>query len=236
MAKNEQFNRKIGRRGLLAVIAVCCVIFAGIRIYRSWIRPHDNPAMDAYSSVLSGQASEAARFLNRGASVVVLAFETEAKSPVNRSLRSMIETLKADGLSVRHVEYLRFDPQRGWSMTTPGFPYEEFLRVAREYPGIDAMISFCGAPYLRPTTERPDPGSLPLLLIPRLVERTRGLGELLAEGRVALALTQARGRASATESNPTAAPASKFNVKYEVLTAKNVVLSDMTDEEGDMGQ
>ena len=59
----------------------------------------------------------------------------------------MIENLKAEELAVRHIEQLVMDTSQGWSDVTPGFPYEEFLRVAREHPRVDAVLSLSGTPY-----------------------------------------------------------------------------------------
>jgi len=206
------------RPKLMTVIAICAIVLAAISIYRTWTGRGKNVAVEAYSGEGSLQAAQAAEYLQQRSPVVVLAFESEAKSQVNQPLQSMIQTLKTRGLSIRQVEYLRFDAQSGWKEGHPGFPYEEFLRVAKKYPGVTAVISLCGAPYLQETTERPDPRSLPLLMIPRSVEMTRSLSRLIQEGRVAMAVVDRKGPASNAAQDKNATPEMLFNSKYEVLT------------------
>ena len=204
------------RPKLMTVVAVCAIGLAAVSAYRTWNRRGVNPVLESYANEASLQAAQAADFLQERAPVVVLAFESEAESAVNQPLQSMIQTLKSRGLSVRKVEYLRFDAQSGWKEGHPGFPYDEFLRVAKKHSGLTAVISLCGAPYMGESTERPDPQSLPLLVIPRSVEMTRSLSQLIQEGRVAMAVVERRKPMEAAGQQST--PAERFNAQYEVVT------------------
>ena len=177
-------------KGVVSIVALVVIVTAGLRLIRSLSRPTETAVMRAYYDEVADEVRVVASYLEKGARVVVLTFDIEARSANNEPLRRMVAALKEEGLSVRHEERLVMDTAKGWSDTTPGFPYDEFLRVAGEHRGVDAVISLCGAPYFTSAGDRPDPTTLPPLLIPREVHWTGSLSGLLDEGRVALVVTR----------------------------------------------
>lgn len=176
-------------KGIVAIAALLVIVTAGLRLVRSLSGPPETAVMRAYYDEVADEVRVVATYLEKGARVVVLTFDAEARSANNEPLRRMVAALKEEGLSIRHEERLVMDTAKGWSDTTPGFPYDEFLRVAGEHRGVDAVISLCGAPYFTAAGDRPDPTTLPPLLIPRGVQWTANLSGLLDEGRVMLAVT-----------------------------------------------
>jgi len=177
---------------VVAIVALFVIATTGLRLVRTLTRPPETDVIRAYYDEVADQARTASMYLEKNAKVVVLTFDAEARSANNEPLRRMIGGLKEAGLSVGHVERLVMDTNQGWSDVIPGFPYHEFLRVARDHPDVDAIISLSGAPYLSPDTERPDPATLPPLLIARRIEWTQNLSKLLDEGRVVMAIVHGK--------------------------------------------
>jgi len=177
-------------KGVVSIVALLVIVTAGVRLVRTFKRPHETAVMRAYYDEVADEVRVVASYLEKGARVVVLTFDMEARSTNNEPLRRMVAALKEEGLSIRHQERLVMDTAKGWSDTIPGFPYDEFLRVAGEHRGVDAVISLCGAPYVTSPSDQPDPTTLPPLLIPREVQWTANLSGLLDDGRVALVVTR----------------------------------------------
>jgi len=173
-------------KGIVSIVALLVIATGGLRLVRSLRRPPETDVIRAYYDEVADEVRVVATYLEKGARVVVLTFDAEARSVNNEPLRRMVAALKEEGLSIRHKERLVMDLAKGWSDTTPGFPYKEFLRVARDHREVDAVISLCGAPYFTAAGDRPDPTTLPPLLIPRGVQWTANLSGLLDEGQVAL--------------------------------------------------
>lgn len=101
------------------------------------------------------QAEQLADALEDGAAVVVLDYERD-----RGKYKPVIHALKAGGVLIQHVETLVMSDEAGWDSGLAGFPYSEFVRVAEEYPGVDAVIALCGPPY----AVTGDPSQLPKLL------------------------------------------------------------------------
>jgi hypothetical protein len=193
---------------------VILITLAGMRIYRAAFQPPPGKVVSAYYDSVSDQVRQAAKHVKKGANVVVLVFDAEMRSQNNEPLKRMIKTLKEENLNIQHVERLVMDVSKGWSDTIPGFPYDEYLRVAREYPQADAILSLCSAPYSLPPMDKTDVSSLPPLLLARAVPRSEGLSHLIDHGWVAMAVVL---KEQEGERNP---PGSLFGDKYEVLSSK----------------
>lgn len=195
---------------------VVLIMLAGMRIYHTVVHPRPSKAVAAYYDSVSDQVRHASAYVKKGANVVVLVFDAEMRSENNEPLKRMIKTLKEENLSILHVERLVMDMNKGWSDIIPGFPYDEYLRVAREYTKADAILSLCSAPYPLPLTDGPDVSSLPPLLLMRAVPWSQGLSQLIDGGLVAMAVVTKE-----PEMRGDNVPAgSAFEQNFDVLTGK----------------
>jgi hypothetical protein len=199
----------------MTAILVTLIGLAAIRMYHAVVQPTPDKAVAAYYDSVSDQVRHAAAYVKKGATVVVLVFDAEMRSQNNEPLKRMIKTLKEEKLSIQHVERLVMDTSSGWSDTIPGFPYEEYVRVARKYPNADAILSLCSAPYPVPATEKTDVASLPPLLLMRAVPRSQELSRLVEGGWVAMAVVT-RDPGMEDDMDP---ESSAFDQKFEILTS-----------------
>ena len=202
----------------MTAILVALLVLAAIRMYHATVQPTPGKAVAAYYDSVSDQVRYAASHVKRGASVVVLVFDAEMRSPNNEPLKRMIKALKEENLSIQHVERLIMDTSRGWSDTMPGFPYEEYLRVAREYPKADAILALCSVPYSVPASEKTDVSSLPPLMLMRAVPWSQELSRLVEGGWVAMAVVT-----KSPDTKDEGAPeGSAFDQKFGILTSSGL--------------
>ena len=199
----------------MIAILVTVLSLVALRIYHTVIRPAPSKAVAAYFDSVSDQVRQAAAYVKKDATVVVLVFDAEMRSENNEPLKRMIKALKEENLSIQHVERLVMDTSSGWSDTMPGFPYEEYVRVAREHPKADAILSLCSAPYPAPDADKTEVSSLPPLLLMRAAPWSQGLSRLVEDGWVAMAVVT---KDSVME-DERAPEGSAFGDKYEVLTS-----------------
>lgn len=199
----------------MTAILVALLGLVVLRMYHAAVKPVPGKAVAAYYDSASDQVRQAAAYVKTGGTVVVLVFDAEMRSQNNEPLKRMIKALKEENLSIQHVERLIMDTSRGWSDTMPGFPYEEYLRVAREYPKADAVLSLCSTPYPVPAPEKTDVSSLPPLLLMRAVPWSQGLSRLVEGGWVAMAVV-----IKSPEMKDEIAPeGSAFDQRFGILTS-----------------
>lgn len=202
----------------MTAILVALLGLAAIRMYHAAVQPTPGKAVAAYYDSVSDQVRFAARHVKRGASVVVLVFDAEMRSQNNEPLKRMIKALKEEQISIQHVERLVMDTSRGWSYTIPGFPYEEYVRVAREYPKADAILSLCSVPYSVPASEKTDVSSLPPLMLMRAVPWSQELSRIVEGGWVAMAVVT-----KAPDMKDEGTPeGSAFDQKFGILTSSGL--------------
>lgn len=111
------------------------------------------------------QAEQIANFLEDGSRVVLMERDLTLKAHRESDYQRIFRALEDGGVSIQHVERLIVDERQGWDPFAPGFPYSEFVRVAGEYPDVDAVISLCGTPYGLVASDRPSSSARPPLLI-----------------------------------------------------------------------
>jgi hypothetical protein len=199
----------------MTAILVTLIGLIVLRVYHAAVKPAPGKAVAAYYDSVSDQIRHAAAHVKKGASVVVLVFDAEMRSQNNEPLKRMIKTLKEENLSIQHVERLVMDTRSGWSDAIPGFPYQEYLRVAREHPNADAILSLCSAPYPIPASEKNDVSSLPPLLLMRAAPWSPGLARLVEGGWVAMAVVTK----SPDMKDEMAPEGSSFDQKFGILTS-----------------
>lgn len=151
-----------------AFAAIALLLIAGSRLVRQGNRaPHVQAAVSYYNDMVL-QAELATADLPDGAEVVILGYDKEMKLASEKNFRRVYRSLESKGLSVLHVESLVYDEETGWIGTRYGFPYHEFLRVVREHPDADAVLSLCGIPYGFEDAVPGEAGGRPPLLIARI--------------------------------------------------------------------
>jgi hypothetical protein len=173
-----------------AIFFIVAIILIAISLFQ-WVRPRRSPAAKQAAKLYYENAAEqirlAASHLDPDADVVLMIYDGEYQSMNKPHLKALFSVLKKE-FNMTHVERLVYDETRGWTMAPSGFPYGEFLEVARAHPGAGAIISMCGAPYFSKGTQRADPASLPPLLVTRVDGLSKPLQALLEEGIVAVAV------------------------------------------------
>jgi hypothetical protein len=131
----------------MAVVAAL-LLLAVISMFRSG-RPPSSVREDLMTihQDLVRQAEQLAGTLESGSSVVVLELGYTMEAHGDRVYSRVFDALTANGLNIQHVESLTVDESRGWDPVAAGFPYGEFIRVAKAFPEVNAVIALCGSPY-----------------------------------------------------------------------------------------
>jgi len=175
-------------------ITAAVILFAGIRLLKNSTQTPHREAIDQYYQELALQLRMAAEDLPRGTDVVVLGYAQELEAGDEKQFRQVLRSLKKEGVSVLHAEPLVYDEEAGWSGSKMGFPYSEFLRVVRENPDADAVLSICGLPYGVNDAEPGNRADLPPLLIARIEGEGRtAIDRLLNEGWIQAAVVLQEG-------------------------------------------
>jgi hypothetical protein len=193
-------------------VALLVVALSLTGLFRDKTPSEIQVVLDAFYEDLIWQAEAVTAGLDDGAKVVVLVYDGEIDLGGGPRFKHVYRALEKTGLHIQKVDQLVYNETVGWKQLLYGFPYEEFLRVAREHPDVDGVISLCGVPYFSKGTERPDPSSLPPLCVTRVERWSRALQDLVDEGRVATAAVPRE--TSLKDGDDSADP---FNQRYELL-------------------
>lgn len=132
----------------LVLLGTALLLIAAIVLFRSGRTPAIiKEDLKAIHRDMVRQVEQLAGTLESGARVVVLELDFAREAHGDRVYDQVLRALKAKGLNVQRMETLTVDAAQGWDASLPGFPYAEFLRVAKTYPDAEAVIALCGPPY-----------------------------------------------------------------------------------------
>lgn len=160
------------------ILAGAIFVLAGFNLYRYFFEPPAPEAYIHYYQETAEQVRLVAADLPKDARITLMVMDGEYSSVNKTHMKKMVRALKRDGLNIQHVERLTVDPGEHWPMTSLGFPYNEFLSVAKAHPDTDAVISLCGPPVGIDPKTAPHPEDLSSLLL--VVRVDDGLSNRLA--------------------------------------------------------
>ncbi len=165
-------------------VALAVIVLAVVSMFRDTTPPYIQYQFDLHYEVMALGVVRVCEALPPDASVALLANQSELKK---REFKGMLRQLKKKGLKVQHIEGIANtqDEEQEYEM---GFHYEDVLRVAEAHPGLNAIVSLCGTPFWPKKDTRPDPASLPDLLVTGDLERSRRVVQMLNKGLVACAM------------------------------------------------
>lgn len=169
---------------ILIPVALAVIVLAVASLFRDTTPGPIQEQIDLGYEVMALQVVRVCEALPPEASVALLANQSELKK---REFKGMVRRLKKMGLTVLHIEGTTISEDTEWGEEM-GFHYEDVLRVAEEHPDLNAIVSLCGTPFWPKKATRPDPASLPDLLVMGDLERSRRLNQMMEKGLVASAL------------------------------------------------
>lgn len=150
----------------LVLLGTALLLIAAIVLFRSGRTPAIiKEDLKAIHRDMVRQVEQLASTLESGARVVVLELDFAREAHGDRVYDQVLRALKTKGLNVQRMETLTVDAAQGWDASLPGFPYAEFLRVAKAYPDAEAVIALCGPPYGLERIPLSSASPLPKLLV-----------------------------------------------------------------------
>ena len=147
--KNSQAAKpaKPGRQKLLLIGSVLAIALSAIWIYHYQF---SSPGFNAplHQAVGRVMADETTRILGAHGKIVVVTTETRTAPELKLQLEAFEKNLKLhNGIAVQDKVVL--DPGENPKYRPgSGLSAKRFLKIARKHPGIDAVVSFVGAPPL----------------------------------------------------------------------------------------
>ena len=170
---------------LTIAAALLFLLVGGYRIVQQQKRSTHHDAIVAYYEDMLLEVQLVSTDLPKGAEVVIFADASALKLGVKKDFRGVYKSLEHNGLSVLHVEAMRFDAAAGWRERAKGFPYSEFLRIVQEYPDADAVMSLLGLPYDEDAAAQTQRNGIPPFLVTQVLDEKRPeLKRLLENGAV----------------------------------------------------
>jgi hypothetical protein len=150
----------------IVLLGAALMLIAALALFRSRTTPATiKDDLKTIQRDLVRQAEQLAGTLEPGSRVVVLELDFAREAHGERVYDQVVRALKTKSLNVQRVETLTIIAAHGWDTSLPGFPYAEFLRVAKAYPDAEAIIALCGPPYGLDRIPLSNSPSLPKLLV-----------------------------------------------------------------------
>lgn len=204
------------------IIVVLFILAVGSRIRQAAPPKALVERLEAHWEDILMQVQAVTGHLSPGDEVVVILFDGEYAMSGKGGLKRVQKVLNHRGITVRSVEKLAMDEDYLVNFDPLRFAYSEYLRVTRQYPDADAVLSLCGFPILPADGELPDPMNLPPLLLTRVASIQGTVGTLLNEGRIAAVVTY--------RENP--GPGNQFEDLFEVIHGQGTKLPQKSSFKG----
>lgn len=126
------------------VLAICA---SGFRLYRAQVAAPPFP-VELHRAVGRSMAEETARLLNNTGKTVVISIELAGLPELRTQLEEFEQTLRRfPGIRIVKKYPLETDDKAKYSFGS-GLSGRRYLRIVNKNPGIDAFVSFVGAPSL----------------------------------------------------------------------------------------
>jgi hypothetical protein len=139
-------NKKL-QQALIAATAICVIVASAAWIYRFEFGFSGQNAQ-LHQAVGQIMAEETARVVGHQGKVVIITVDNRTAPELKTQIDSFQKQLKAlGGISIKDIvvldpgENLKYRPGAGLSA-------KRFLKIVRKNPGVDALVSFIGAPQL----------------------------------------------------------------------------------------
>lgn len=138
------------KKPLIALVAVLVIVASVISIYLTQRRPTARINLAPFEAVGEVVAEETVKLLGNQGRVLVVSYAADVPA-MQAPIQFFEEGLKTSpGISIVAREQLSMDPMEAYGPEMGGLPADKFLDLVKQYPDIDLIVSFVGAPYFQP--------------------------------------------------------------------------------------
>lgn len=137
------------KRPLIALVSILVIAASVISIYLTQRRPTPKINMKPFEAVGEVTAEETVKLLSGRGRVLVIAYDADVpamKAPIDffqNSLKS------SPGITIAATETIKMDPMEAYGPEMMGLSADKFFELVSKHSGVDAIVSFVGAPYFQ---------------------------------------------------------------------------------------
>jgi len=135
------------RQKLIGIAAIAVILASAVWIYR-WESAPSEVNLPLHQSIGNVLAEETFRQAGHGGKIVIVTMDTRRAPELKIQMDAFYKHLKALG-GCTVADKIVLDPGENPKYRPgSGLSAKRFLKIARKHPGVDAIVSFVGAPEL----------------------------------------------------------------------------------------